>query len=208
VQSAAKSLTPAPDAKAEQILAAARDIFLDMGYAATSMDLVAQRARVSKTTLYTRFPSKEDLYSATISAECDRRGMRFQPEEFDALGLRDALLVVGRRFVDLLWSDEAIRVHQSVLGEAQRMPEVARLFFHAGPEKGKAAVVGLFGRLAERGLILTDDPGFAAMQFLAAMQGGPYCALSIGVRPSPDEEERALFVVKAVDLFLRGLVPA
>jgi len=200
-------MTPALDPKAEQILAAAREIFMETGYAATSMDLVAQRARVSKTTLYTRFPSKEELYTATISFECDRHGMRFQPDEFDGLPLRETLHRVGRRFVDLIWSEAAIRVHQAVVGEALRMPEAARLYFQAGPERGIATFVALFERLAQRGLIATDDPAFAATQFLSSMQGGPHCALVVGLRPFPTEEERDAFVVKAVDLFIRGVAP-
>ncbi|MBY6262503.1 TetR/AcrR family transcriptional regulator [Azospirillum sp. 412522] len=196
------------DAKAEQIVAAAREVFLELGYAATSMDQVAQQARVSKTTLYTRFPSKEELYTAVISAECERRGLRFQPEMFDGMPLRDVLVQVGRRFVDLLWSDAAIRVHQGVVGEATRMPDAAKLYFQAGPEQGIANFVALFTRLTERGLIATDDPAFVARQFLAAMQGGAYCQLVLGLCPEPTEEERRTFVDKAVDLFLRGAAPA
>jgi len=197
-----------PDAKAEQILAASREIFLEIGYAAASMDLVAQRARVSKTTLYTRFPSKEELYTATIGAECERRGMRFQPDEFDGLPLRDVLIQVGGRFVELIWSNDAIRVYRSVLGESLRMPEVSRLYFQAGPEKGIATFTALFERLNQRGLIRTPDPAFAAMQFLGAMQGGPHCALVVGLCPEPSAEERVAFVAKAVDLFIQGVTPA
>ncbi|KAA0594466.1 TetR/AcrR family transcriptional regulator [Azospirillum lipoferum] len=196
------------DAKAEQIVAAAREVFLELGYAATSMDQVAQQARVSKTTLYTRFPSKEELYTAVISAECERRGLRFQPEMFDGLPLRDILVQVGRRFVDLLWSDAAIRVHQAVVGEATRMPVAAQLYFQAGPEQGIANFIALFTRLNDRGLIATDDPAFVARQFLATMQGGAYCQLMLGLCAEPTEEERYAFVEKAVDLFLRGVAPA
>ncbi|PWC31276.1 TetR/AcrR family transcriptional regulator [Azospirillum sp. TSO35-2] len=197
-----------PDAKAEQILFAARDVFLELGYAAASMDLVAQRARVSKTTLYTRFPSKEELYTAVISAECDRYGMRFRPEMFDGVPVRDVLVGIGTRFIDLIWSEPAIRVHQSVVGEAARMPEVARLFFQAGPEKAIAALAALFERMAQHGLIVTDDPAFAANQFLATMKGGAHCARELGLCPVPTEAERDAFVAKAVDLFLRGIQPA
>ncbi len=205
-----KSPPPAAsqDTKAEQIIAAAREVFLELGYAATSMDLVAQRARVSKTTLYTRFPSKEELYTAVISAECERRGIRFTPEMFDGFPLRDILVQVGRRFVDLLWSEAAIRVHQSVAGEAMRMPVAAQLYYQAGPGQGIAHFAALFTRLADRGVISTDDPVFAARQFLAALQGGPYCALVLGLTPAPTEEERHAFVDKAVDLFVRGILPA
>jgi len=199
--------SPPPDPKTEQILAASRETFLELGYAGTSMDLIAQRARVSKTTLYTRFPSKDDLYVATISAECERRGLRFAPDAFDDMPLEDALRQVGRRFVDLLWSPAAIRMHQAVTGEATRVPEAARLFFQAGPEQAIANFVAFFERAAARGAIDTDDPAFIAKQFLAAMQGGPYCALCLGVCEPPTDEERAAFVDKAVALFLRGLRP-
>lgn len=171
------------------------------------MDQVAQQARVSKTTLYTRFPSKEELYTAVISAECERRGLRFAPEMFDGLPLRDILVQVGRRFVDLIWSEAAIRVHQSVAGEATRMPLAAQLYFRAGPEQGIANFVALFTRLAERGVIATDDPTFVARQFLAALQGGSYCQLVLGLCPQPTEEERYAFVDKAIDLFLHGVAP-
>lgn len=197
--------TSLADPKTEQILAASRETFLELGYAATSMDQVAQRARVSKTTLYKRFASKDDLYVATISAECDRYGLRFPPEVFDDVPLEQALHRLGRRFVDLLWSAAAIKMHQSVTGEATRVPEAARLFFQAGPEKGIAAFVAFFERAAVRGVLQSDDPAFVALQFLAALQGGPYCALSLGLCEPPLEEERDAFVAKAVALFVRGL---
>ncbi len=207
---AAASAPAAPDpaevdAKTGRILAAARETFLELGYAAASMDLVAQRARVSKTTLYTRFPSKEELYVATIQAECERRGLRFAPDAFDDLPLEDALCRLGRRFVDLIWSPEAVRTHQSVLGEAARFPEVARLYYRAGPETAIASFVAFFERAAARGVARIEDPVFAAIQFLSALKGGAYCAMELGVGPVPTGEERAAFVRKAVALFVRGI---
>lgn len=198
---------PQIDPKAAQILDASRRVFLELGYAGASMDLVAQRAQVSKTTLYTRFSSKEELYSATISAECERHGMRFRPEEFDGLSVEEALRQLGRRFVDLVWSPAAISVFQSVAGEAGRNPVPAKIYHEAGPEKGKAAVVGLFEHFAAHGLIETDDPAFAAMQFLASLQGGPYCGLVLNLLPEPTPEERHAYVDKAVALFVRGILP-
>jgi len=48
-------------AKRAQIAKAARKLFLDLGYAGTSMDAVSAQAKVSKQTLYTYFPTKVDL---------------------------------------------------------------------------------------------------------------------------------------------------
>lgn len=208
-QTAASACQPVsrPDPKTERILEASKEIFLELGFAATSMDLVAQRARVSKTTLYTRFPSKEDLFVATITAECDRRGMRFAPDAFDGLPVEEALYQAGSRFVDVVWSPEALRLHQSVTGEAARFPEVAQLYFQAGPERSIAVFAAFFARLAERGVVRIEDPAFAAIQFLNALRGGFLCRLELGLGESPTGEEREAFIRAAVALFLRGAAP-
>lgn len=205
VQMSVEPIAAPPDPKTEKILGASREVFLELGYAATTMDLVAQRARVSKTTLYTRFPSKEELFGATIRAECDRRGLRFAPDALDDLPLDEALYRMARRFVDLVWSPEAVKIHQTVSGEAKRFPEVAQLYFQAGPEHTIAMFVAYFERAARRGIARVEDPAFVAMQFIGALRGGCYCALELGLCEMPPEEERDAFVRKAVELFVRGI---
>lgn len=56
------------DARVEQaILDAALDLFLEVGFDAMSIESVAERACVAKTTIYRRWGSKEELVVATIS---------------------------------------------------------------------------------------------------------------------------------------------
>ena len=50
----------------DQLLAAARSAFSEFGYAGTSMSVVAQRAGITKATIFHHFPSKELLYAAVI----------------------------------------------------------------------------------------------------------------------------------------------
>ena len=121
------------DPKEQQILAAARQEFPERGYyARTSMDNVARRACTSKTTLYTRFSSKEALFAATIAAECRSSGVAFAAEELDGLSVEAALRRIGTRFVILLSSPEAVRIEQVVAGETARFPEVAENFVREG----------------------------------------------------------------------------
>jgi AcrR family transcriptional regulator len=54
------------DARPQELLAAALDLFVDRGYAATRLDDVAAQAGVSKGTLYLYFTSKEDLFKAMV----------------------------------------------------------------------------------------------------------------------------------------------
>jgi AcrR family transcriptional regulator len=54
-----------------QLLDAAREVFVSVGYHAASMDDIAERAGVSKPVLYQHFPSKLDLYLALLDASCE-----------------------------------------------------------------------------------------------------------------------------------------
>jgi len=51
----------------EEILDVARDILAERGYRELTVDAVAERAGVAKTTVYRRWPSKGALVAATIA---------------------------------------------------------------------------------------------------------------------------------------------
>lgn len=53
-----------------RILAAAQHLFSQKGFAATSMQEIAQQAGVSKSNIFHHFKSKEDLYIAVIGCAC------------------------------------------------------------------------------------------------------------------------------------------
>lgn len=52
------------------LLKAARRVFLAEGYVATSMQAVADRAGVSKMTLYRHFSDKDELFQAMFFEQC------------------------------------------------------------------------------------------------------------------------------------------
>ena len=54
------------DARPSELIAAALDLFVEKGFAATRLDDVAARAGVSKGTLYLYFESKEALFKAVV----------------------------------------------------------------------------------------------------------------------------------------------
>jgi TetR/AcrR family transcriptional repressor of mexJK operon len=168
------------------------------------MDQVAARAHVSKTTLYTRFPSKEALFAATIEAECQAFGMRFTPAEFAHLSVDDALRQVGRRFLNLVSSPQTRRVEQLVHGEAARFPEIAMALYRAGPERVHALLARYFKDAMARGLLDVPDVEFAAEQFFMALKGCAHDVLTMHARPELTPQEQAEHVDKAVALFLDG----
>ena len=54
------------DARPQELLAAALDLFVERGFAATRLDDVAAQAGVSKGTLYLYFANKEELFKAVV----------------------------------------------------------------------------------------------------------------------------------------------
>jgi TetR/AcrR family transcriptional repressor of mexJK operon len=192
------------DPKEESILSAAKDAFMELGYAATSMDLVAQRAHASKTTLYKRFPSKEALFSACIAAECEARGMNLPIPALLAMPIEAALSELAVRLLDLLWSPEAIRMEQIVGAEAGRFPEVASLYFEAGPIRVCGAMAEFFEAAQQAGRLAVAHPRFAAEQFVASLKSLRYSQMVFGHGAEPSKKERDAFVADAVALFLDG----
>src|SRR5690606_28816953 len=115
-----------------------------------------------------------------------------------------ALLQIGGRFLDLVWSTEALRLHQIITGEASRFPEVARIFYETGIGQTSQAVSRFFQRAAQRGVLSHPDPVFAAQQFLVTLKGFPDCGVALGLCAPPEGAERSAYLRKAIDLFLNG----
>ncbi|MDH4288584.1 MAG: TetR/AcrR family transcriptional regulator, partial [Aquincola sp.] len=74
------STPPAPaarqrrkEARPQELLDAALALFVEKGFSATRAEEVAQRAGVSKGTLYLYYPSKEELFKAVIAQSLGAR---------------------------------------------------------------------------------------------------------------------------------------
>src|SRR5438046_3560542 len=106
-----------PGSKAENILAAAKRTFLAAGFGAVSMDTIAREAGVSKATVYAHFAGKEELFGAMVGRVCERHFETFSARELDPTDVRTSLTTLGRRFLDLVLSPDAIAVHRIIVAE-------------------------------------------------------------------------------------------
>jgi len=57
----------------EQLVQAARQVFVRFGYKKTALDDIAREARKGKSTIYYYFKSKDDIFKAVIDAEAEIR---------------------------------------------------------------------------------------------------------------------------------------
>ena len=137
--------------KVESILAAATRTFLAGGFGAVSMDTIAREAGVSKATVYAHFAGKEDLFGAMVGRVCERYFETFSARELDPADVRASLTTLGRRFLDLVLSPDAIAVHRIIVAEVTRFPALGEVFWRAGPERTLRQIEAFMRRAAAAG---------------------------------------------------------
>ena len=198
---------PKDPGKREAILRAATRLFLERGFAGTSMDAVAEAAGVAKLTVYGHFGDKDRLFQDMVRRRCDASN---RPDGFDAyaaLPPEKALLEIGTNFLGLLLSSDALGLYRIMVGEAERQPRMARLFFEAGPERLNTLVSRYLAGASARGELSVPDPARAADHFLALVKGKHHFAASLNLRPRPTSAQVGRHVRDCVSLFLRAHAP-
>jgi AcrR family transcriptional regulator len=176
------------------ILAAAAELALDRGLAAVSMDAVADRAGVSKATIYRWWPTKETLALDALYHEW--AGV---PRPRDTGSLREDLLSLLRP-----WAKEAgrrpyARVIAALIATAQTDPEFGRRYRERFVEPRREAARAIFRRAVARGEIPAGTDIEVALDLL---YGPVYHRLLHGHAPLTDR-----FVREVIDTALRGLLP-
>jgi AcrR family transcriptional regulator len=185
----------------EQLLAIARDVFLELGIRATTAE-VAKRAGVAEGTLFHRFPSKEELF---------REAMRFDPEDvlayIEALpkraghgDLRTTLVEFGEGFVEIA------RVALPVMMMSWSNPE-SELCADRGGERGRrqrrviAAVSAFFEAEMKGGRMNASAPPevFARMLLGSIHQ---FCMGEMFAGTQPGRIRASEFVRGVVDVLL------
>jgi TetR/AcrR family transcriptional repressor of mexJK operon len=185
--------------KAEQIYAAAKQIFMESGYEAASMDAVAARAGVSKATIYVHFEGKRALFEAIIRRNTETLFNRIQlPERIT--DLRQALTALANSFVEMILTPDALSMYRVVAAEAARQPEIGEAFYAAGPAYCRQKVAEYFLTLARRGLMRLDESEapMLANLFLSMLAGDCHASAMFG--RDQDKACLAQQIQTAVDL--------
>ncbi len=161
--------TPATGtSRSSAILDAATRLFLEQGYAGTSMDDVVSAARASKQTLYRNFGDKEGLFRAVIEANIAdaEAGTNGVLEELaGTTDLAGDLRAFARQHLRDVLQPHLMQIRRLVIAEADRFPGLARTWYERGPERAHDAFEALFTGLAARGLLRVERPRLAAEHF-------------------------------------------
>lgn len=188
-------------ARRESFIKAAGELFIAHGFNAVTMESIAGAAKASKVTLYNYFSSKELLFEAFVidAGKGAPEAMEQAKKEKD---LRRCLSKVGHVFIEITSRAEIIRVNRLIISEAERAPQLTRIFYNNGPKRALEAVKDILTDLMKRGLLQTSDPLRAADIFVALCNAGIMERQLWCVDPPPSLSERYVAVEDAVDFFI------
>jgi AcrR family transcriptional regulator len=163
------------DQKRAQIRAAARELFLQHGFQATTTDAIAATASISKETLYRYFPRKEDLFldvlrSLTVERAVWLRLMERSPEPSTTRQLRALLRTTAQSLLDTMQQAEYLAMLRLIVAESPRFPELGDMFRQTVPEQGAAYFAMLLRSGQRHGIVREDiDPPTVMRMFLGAL---------------------------------------
>ncbi|MFF0693391.1 TetR/AcrR family transcriptional regulator [Streptomyces tendae] len=187
--------------KREAITSSATALFLNHGYAGTSLARIAEEAGVSKSTLFKQFPTKAALFQAIVSQSW-QQGPAHTPAPPPTGDLRAGLTAIGRRYAQLVGQPGRTALFRIVIAELPRLPELGRMQFHLGKLPYFESVRLYLQAEHEAGTARVPDAESAANQFLGMIANfvlWPRMLLT-DWNPAPDETDHA--VDEAVETML------
>lgn len=191
------------EAKRQQILDAAINLFTEQGFAATSMELIAKNADVSKQTVYSHFGNKDDLFSASIEHICESLHI-LDLSMHDLSDPQTILLQLAQRFTEIITSRQACAVHKICAFESNAYPQVSDIFYQAGPLRVTNEVTLLMEKLHQQKILHIENPKHAALQFLNMVKGELWMQIEFNTKERISPEEVDEYLHDSVAFFIRG----
>jgi len=195
------------EARPGELLAAALELFVEKGYAGTRVEEVAQRAGVSKGTLFLYFPSKDELFKAVVRENISGRFSEWTTELESYEGSSADLL---RYCLDVWWkrvgSTQASCIPKLMMSEGGNFPELAAFYELEVIRPGDELIRRIIQRGIARGEFRPLDMKYAAYLVLAPMlfltmamhSPGPWTTPAAGLDPRE-------FIQMQFDILLNGM---
>jgi AcrR family transcriptional regulator len=193
---------PVNEALGQTIVEAACELFVELGFQATTMDKVAGRAKISKLSIYRHFENKEALFSAAIANRC----RQFAPQSLLEGGegsAEDQLMAVGTSLLRLLLSPDVRSVEPMILADKTNQKSLSKLYYEAAPARVIAQIEALLRQLHAKGVLKVPDPLQSARLFGALFKGSDLLMVAgFDETKAGDDSEIEAYCRSAVAMFV------
>jgi AcrR family transcriptional regulator len=157
-------------ARPAELTAAAAELFVERGYAATRLEDVARRAGVSKGTLYLYFESKEDLFKAVVREglvpALERGEQMLEEHQGSAASLLRELL---QGWWELIGNTPFGGLPKLMFSECRNFPELGRFYYEEVISRGYRLIEGVLERGVRSGEFRPLEPDYHTRLVIAPL---------------------------------------
>ena len=194
------------EARHEELLDAALDLFLEHGFELTTIEMVANRVSMTRRTVYALYADKAALFRAAVQRAIERQ---IVPQDvlagFDKGDLAATLESVARLRISQVMTPNGLRLQRIINTESYRFPEIFTANLEQSAKPVMDFVASVLDRAIAAGQIAPTDSGSAASAFMSMVVGGQVRAIVSGRVPTQAElDAKVRFTVR---LLLDGLRP-
>lgn len=172
------------EARPDEVLDAALELFIEKGYAATRVEDIARRAGLSKGTVYLYFPSKEavlqGLVRRAIVPIADSALQTLHDFEGDP---RIVIGMVMKMLAGRLADPKVIAMPKLIFREVLGFPELAQMYRSEVLDRILPAVEGVIRRGIERGYLRQVDPALTVRSIIGPLMLHVAMAEIFGIMP-------------------------
>ena len=196
------------DARPGELLAAALDVFVEKGFAATRVEEVALRAGVSKGTLFLYFASKEELFKALVRENITSNFPHWRDELQSFTGSQAAMLHLSAQgWWVHLGATRATGIMKLMISEGAKFPDLSRFYQEEVIAPGDQLLLDILQRgvalgefRADARLVDVVHSFVAAMLYLVIGKHMPRGENGLSLPMEPRE-----FLTNHVNLLLAGI---
>ncbi len=195
------------DARPGELIAAALDLFVERGFAATRVEDVAVRAGVSKGTLFLYFPTKAELFKAVVRESIVGRLTEFSRDTDAFVGPTGELVAIAMTaWWENVASTKAGGISKLMMSEAGNFPDLAKFYV----DEVVTPSCALIERIVRRGVLSGEfrgiDVPLAAQALVAPMMHLTCWKHSFATMPGSSYQlEPTEYIRTQVDLLLNGM---
>jgi len=186
------------------ILKSAREVFFEHGFDGASADMIAERARISKRTLYARFGSKARVFEAVILDEIGTQLRALEPTVDDKLDIAARLQEIADVLLEWLLTTRVASMERVVIAQAVRFPALAANIHEFGFQRAAKWVASILAHANAKGELTLSDPVFAAEQFVTLVVVAPMRRSALGLAPAAYDAAARERVRRSIELFIAG----
>jgi TetR/AcrR family transcriptional regulator, mexJK operon transcriptional repressor len=185
-----------------KLLAVALSEFVQHGYGGTSMRRIVHVAGISKTTLYSRFSSKEQLFRAIMRQQIERLSAATSRSPHPVrLKLEKVLMAYANHMLEMSLSGDLLEVNRLIYGESHRFPELGSAA-EERTELGVQQVAALIRDHARADRFPCSDPEGIAEAFIHMLRGWYVNVLLTNTKVPAAQREQ--WVARAVHALISG----